>query len=123
MIAWLVRAASKINPRAVLMAGAAIVCAGIGWQCRAVIAECDAQAIRLEWSAEREAAATAAILDRDKAIQEYKAMNIRAAGVEDQARKDRTTMIKMLGSIDHAKPLPADCHLDDERLRQLRAAP
>ena len=123
MMSWLIGAASGVGWKPAALAVAAVACAAIGWQCRAVIAQRDVQAIRLEWSAERAQLANVAIRERDNALSQTRRMADMAAAADTQAANDRATITKLIGSLINANPLPADCRLDSERVRLLQAAP
>ena len=121
--AFLLRAASGVNVTMIFTAAAVAMSGYAGWKVRDTTAEIEVQELLIAHTGERAQFASAAIRERDNALEKTRQLNQLAADAEQQARRDRAKYNKILGSIDNAPPLPADCRLDDERLRQLRGAP
>ena len=111
------------NPTLILVVAAAAMSGYAGWAARDTVADMDSFEVQLAHANERAELANVAIRERDNALEKTREMNQMAASAEQRARADRAKMQIMLGAIDNAPDLPADCHLDDERLRQLRDAP
>lgn len=121
--AFLLRAAAGINVTTVFTVAAVALSGYVGWKVRDTTATVEIFEMQLIHAGERAQIANSAIRERDNALEKTRQMNLLAAAAEQQARRDRERFNKILGVIDNAPPLPADCHLDDERLRQLREAP
>lgn len=121
--AFLLRAMSGVNVTMIFTAAAVAMSGYAGWKVRDTTAAVEIYELQLAHAGERSQLANSAIRERDNALEKTRQMNLLASAAEQQARRDRERFNKILGVIDNAPPLPADCRLDNERLRQLREAP